>query len=75
MNNWITNKKPGRFETVLLSISTTDNKKLVTTGGYDYQRKEYVLYDNGNMIKSLHESEYIEAWQPLPLPYNGGINE
>ena len=68
---WIpcSEKLPGKFETVLLSVfdAKTENS-IVETGNYDYIYKEFLI-DSQMPDHRLCESEAVLAWMPLPKPY------
>lgn len=72
MSEWISvkNRLPGRYETVLIAISTVngygDPAKLVTIGGYDHSEKRWEQYTSTD--RQLCQGETVTHWMPLPEP-------
>lgn len=72
-NNWVpvSERLPGRFETVLLSVKDTNSgNKIVETGTYNYTTEEWEI-DAQMPDHRLCKGEIVEAWQPLPEPWRG----
>ncbi|MDD6878274.1 MAG: DUF551 domain-containing protein [Clostridiaceae bacterium] len=71
-SQWISvkDKLPGRYETVLIAISTVngygDPAKLVTIGGYDHSEKRWEQYTSTD--RQLCRGETVTHWMPLPEP-------
>ena len=72
---WISvkDKMPGRYETVLIAISTVngygDPAKLVTIGGYDHIEKRWEQYTSTD--RQLCQGETVTHWMPMPKAAEG----
>ena len=72
---WIpcSERLPGRFETVLLSVfDKNTGNSIVETGNYDYIYQDFLI-DAQEPDYRLCEGETVLAWMPLPKPYRSDI--
>ncbi len=70
-STWIpcSEKLPGRFETVLISISDrVTGNQIVETGSYDHQQRCWLI-DAQMPNHKIPTGERVDAWMPLPEPY------
>jgi hypothetical protein len=75
-DEWIlvTEKTPGPYDTVLLTIENEGGYRFTYEGWYNHTRERYELCDV-HKSRIIKNQDKVIAWMPLPEPYKEVNNE